>query len=102
MDHVSAWCPWVVGIVAGGDGVAVTEAAVASLDAHLSPADATHDVLGVLDGLGLGLGVLGGMLGVRGSWAVAVSCIAEITSRTVSPYPVRDVSDLLHVEPALL
>ena len=34
--------------------------------------------------------------------AVAVSCIEEITSRIVSPDRVRDVSDLLHVEPALL
>ena len=34
--------------------------------------------------------------------AVAVSCIDEITSRIVSPDRVRDVSDLLHVEPALL
>ena len=34
--------------------------------------------------------------------AVAVSCIDEITSRIVSPYRVRDVGDLLHVEPALL
>lgn len=34
--------------------------------------------------------------------AVAVSCIDEITSRIASPDRVRDVSDLLHVEPALL
>lgn len=34
--------------------------------------------------------------------AVTVSCIEEITSRVVSPDRVRDVSDLLHVEPALL
>ena len=34
--------------------------------------------------------------------AVAVSCIEEITSRVASPNRVRDVSDLLHVEPALL
>ena len=34
--------------------------------------------------------------------AVAVSCIDEITSRIVLPGRVRDVSDLLHVEPALL
>ena len=34
--------------------------------------------------------------------AVSVSCIDEITSRIVSPDRVRDVSDLLHVEPALL
>ena len=34
--------------------------------------------------------------------AVAVSCIDEITNRIVSPDRVRDVSDLLHVEPALL
>ena len=36
-----------VGIVAGGDGVAVAEAAVASLDVHLSPAGVADDVLGV-------------------------------------------------------
>ena len=34
--------------------------------------------------------------------AVAASRIDEITSRIVSPDRVRDVSDLLHVEPALL
>ena len=34
--------------------------------------------------------------------AVPVSCIEEIASRVVSPDRVRDVSDLLHVEPALL
>ena len=34
--------------------------------------------------------------------AVTVSCIEEITSRVASPDRVRDVSDLLHVEPALL
>ena len=34
--------------------------------------------------------------------AVAVSCIDEITSRSASPDRVRDVSDLLHVKPALL
>ena len=34
--------------------------------------------------------------------AIAVSCVEEITSRVVSPDRVRDVSDLLHVEPALL
>ena len=34
--------------------------------------------------------------------AVAVSRIDEITSRVASPDRVRDVSDLLHVEPALL
>ncbi len=34
--------------------------------------------------------------------AIAASCIKEITERIVSPDRVRDVSDLLHVEPALL
>ena len=34
--------------------------------------------------------------------SVAVSCVEEITSRVASPDRVRDVSDLLHVEPALL
>ena len=34
--------------------------------------------------------------------AIAVSCIDHITSRVVAPGRVRDVSDLLHVEPALL
>ena len=34
--------------------------------------------------------------------AIAVSCIEEITSLVASPDRVRDVSDLLHVEPALL
>ena len=34
--------------------------------------------------------------------AVAVSCIDDITIRIASPDRVRDVSDLLHIEPALL
>ena len=69
-----------VGIVAGGDGVAVAEAAVASLDAHLSPAGVAHDVLSVLDGLGLALGVLGGMLGVRGLHIPAAVRVANDTA----------------------
>ena len=64
---ISVACvPGRAGVVARGNGVAVTEAAIPSLDAHLSPAGVAHDLLRVLDGLCLGLVVLGGTLGVCG------------------------------------
>lgn len=46
---------WRVGVIAGRDGVAVTDPAIATVDADLAAADVPDYFLGAVLGVGLGI-----------------------------------------------